>query len=158
MGRIVKTYNTVRDTLRFDGLDILLWKIFQRATSRLWTVEGQIWFRKDLRAPLSEVKARARIDIYEATVFDVPRLVALELEPFRNVHPQLFTQELRSRREIYAEDIRLGEKFFVASIGSEIVHLNWTHFITMRPAFGYPVRLGSSDVVTTGAFTAARWR
>lgn len=158
MARLGESYRKVRDTLRYEGIAILLWKVLQRVANRLWQIEAEIWFDKDLSRPLPEVTARCDIQIAEASEFDVPNLVALELEPFRSLAPSLLADETRIRNEIYRDDIRRGETFFVAAVGSAIAHINWTHYVMLRPAFGQPIILDGSEVLTTGAYTPSRWR
>jgi hypothetical protein len=158
LARLGNTYRKVRDTVRYEGFGILLWKTLQRATNRFWQIEAEIWFAKDLSRPLPEVTARCDIEITEASEFDVPQLVAVQLEPYRSVAPSILAEETRIRNKVYRDDIRRGEKVFVATVGPDIVHVNWTHYVMHCSSFGHPILLDGSTVVTTDGSTSPRWR
>jgi hypothetical protein len=152
------------DTIRYDGLGIFLWRVLVKALSPFGGLAIQFVFEKDLRRPLTTIAPRIPIVIAIATAADIDDIVAVSLGLQPNSRPFTKAQVARlarARGELAHEigrAISCGEKFFIARVGSEIVHVNSSRFRCMSSVPGYTGRLRPGEVYTTDAFTAHGWR
>ncbi len=161
-------YRETRDTLRYHGLLVLLYKILIKCASPFARVGIDILFYMDLSEPLSEKHARIEIDIREASEAEIERLVRVQYGTPLPLDARLsddeeYEEALRTRqravyRERYAEDLRIGDKCFVARVGEEIVHINWSRYPRAHPVPGCVFDLAPDEVFTTDAFTPDEWR
>jgi hypothetical protein len=157
--RLYYALRTARETVRYRGFGLLLWEAFQASVGRFWEIEAEIWFSKDLEQVSGERRCRVDLQIAEADESEVPAIVACELEEdFESTEPDEFAEETRTRPLIYLSNIRRGERCFVARVGAEIVHVNWTHYVTVPSLFAPLIILEPTEVLTTGAYTPPQWR
>lgn len=161
-------FRRARDTLRHDGVLILLWKILTKPLSIFGRVSVEIFFDKDLTQPLDAKVAKVEITIIQATEADIDRLVAVEHgTPAADDVPlsdaEEYEEELRARirahrAEMFAEDLRRGDRCFYAMSGEEIVHVNWSRYSEVIPIPNWRIELRPDEVFTTDAYTPDAWR
>lgn len=64
----------------------------------------------------------------------------------------------RSARSHYADRLRRGEQCYLATVGGELAHVNWTCFDWGDALPGHPIRLHRGEIYTTDAFTPLPFR
>ncbi|MEO8304439.1 MAG: hypothetical protein ABI724_09990 [Betaproteobacteria bacterium] len=173
IGRLKRYAETVRDSLRYEGLAILSWRILVKLLSPVAQVDHQILFDMDLTQTIAERPARVDCTIEPATEADIERIVdgRIPLLPVVNDSELSDSQEYaravleRERAELRQRFagkalswLRGGEMCFVARIGSTIAHSNWIQFHGSETAGERPIHLMPGEVYMTEGFTAERWR
>ncbi|MCZ6890380.1 MAG: hypothetical protein O7H39_17970 [Gammaproteobacteria bacterium] len=159
----------IRDTLRYDGVLILFWKVLVKGLSPFCRLGMEILFEKDLTRPLKSSYARVDVLVGEATEADVDQLVALEfgtpIDDETNLSDaEEFAEAVRAQMracvtEEYLDAFRRGDKCFIGKVGDEIVHKNWTRFQWVQPIPGCEFSLQTGEeVFTSDAFTPEDWR
>ena len=167
--RLQSYATTISNSLKYEGVSILLWRIVVKLVSPLAHLDHQILFEFDLTQPVAERHARIDCTIRPATEADIDAIVDGRVPPF----PRLDWSELSDREEyeqawnerICAENrayfrkkvtqwMRAGETCFIACIGNEVVHSNWIQFDWSRTANEREVALGPGEIYTTEGFTA----
>jgi len=164
MGAFQRVYRKIADTARHDGISALLWKGILKAASPFGRLGMEMVFYMDLTRPMDPRAARVGVDIEEASEADADSIVAVR-------HPPLPAERLENAREraLHAvtvefstqrirDDLRRGEKCFIARIDGAIAHTNWTRFHHAHPIPGCAFALQPHEVFTTDAFTAPAWR
>ncbi len=165
---VARYYRRARGTLRYDGVLILLWKILTKPLSLFGRISVEIFFEKDLTQPLDAKAAKVEITITQATEADVERLVTVEHGtpvdddiPLSDAeeYEEEFRARIRARRaEEFVEDVRRGDRCFIAKSGEEIVHVNWSRYTEAIPIPGWRIELQPDEVFTTDAYTPEAWR
>ncbi len=115
------------ETLRYEGLHILLWRTVKMCLSPLGSLRLATFYQKDLTQPLREIRARVELTLTEATESDIEELVPLvrrRYGPSEDLGPY---QKLGIRDTILRR-FRRGQRCFVGKIGTQIVHYNWISF------------------------------
>jgi glycosyltransferase involved in cell wall biosynthesis len=146
------------DTLRYEGLPILLWRTFSRCLSPLGTLQPWTFYQWDLTRPIGERPARAGISVALAAESDIDQLEALVAQRYGPTDIGPYAK--LGIRPTIVHRLRQGLRCFVARMGAEIVHYNW---IAFRPeeslgdsaAF---IVLGGSEAYCSDAFTVEAWR
>lgn len=167
--RIRNYYRTAVSDLRYQGIEVLLWRAAVKLASPFAKLDLQILFDLDLTRPLEPRAARVECSIERASESDLDSMLDMQMRLLQEVDPaQLsdaeeleYARYLRARaagRESFARALRAGEICFVARIGGEIAHSNWIRFHDCAPVESRPVDLERGEVYTTDAFTADAWR
>jgi len=117
-------YKRTMDTLRYEGIHILLWRTFKICLSPLGELGMVTLCRKDLTRPLREIRAKVEVTFGQATESDIEELTTLVV---RRYGPKAYKKRDMFRDELL-ERFANGNKCFVAKIGTEIVHYNWIFF------------------------------
>ena len=165
---VARYFRRTRDTLRYDGILVLIWKIFTKPLSIFGRLSVEVFFDKDLTQPLDAKTAKVELTIIQATEADVDRLIAVEHGiPLADDLPlsdtEEYEEELRARirayrTETYLADLRRGDRCFYAMSGEEIVHVNWSRYSEVIPIPNWRIELRPDEVFTTDAYTPDAWR
>lgn len=168
MNKLVGWYHTARDSILYEGVPILLWRVLVKLASPVAELHHQILFEHDLTQPIEQRAARIECHIEQATEADIERLVDQRLsrpaadgqdlsdeDEFRRA----WLERERSRqRDAYRRWFRAGELCFVARIGDELGHSNWIRFYETGPVPSRPVELAPREAYLIEGFTPDRWR
>lgn len=148
-------YKRSVETLRYEGIHILLWRMARMCLSPLGVLGMETFYWKDLTQPLKEFRAKVNITICRATASDMEQLTTLL---GRRYGPRTHMSE--KYRDIFLKRFRDGNECFVAKIGTEIVSYNWIIYDQkMQVANGYrSIHLKDDEVYTDDAYTAEVWR
>jgi GNAT superfamily N-acetyltransferase len=151
-------YEEARETVRHQGVALLLWEMFQNALSPLWEIEAEIWFAKDLSEVSDHPHPTLDLRIAEAEPDDVPAIVACLIEEDLPLDPDELVEETRKLTRVQLSKMRMGGTCFLARVDGELVHINWTLYRITASMLSSAVLLDYEEVVTTDAYTAPRWR
>jgi ribosomal protein S18 acetylase RimI-like enzyme len=167
--RLREYYRTGLEDIRYQGLSVLLWRSFVKLLSPLGQVHLQILYEIDLREPIEAFRARTDCTIEIASEADIDEILDVQVKlPPREVVAHLpdddelrYAQLAAARAETRAgflQAMRAGELCFVARVGREMVHTNWTRFHDCGLVHSRPVDLMPGEIYTTDGYTAAAWR
>jgi len=162
-------YSVALADLRYQGLEVLLWRIVVKLLSPALRLDLQILFDFDLTRPLEARAPKVAVTITRADEADIddildmqlPRLAPEQIAALDDVQELQYAQMLRARGkafDIYRRSMWAGERCYVARADGLIVHSNWIRFHDSGPMEGRPVELGPGEVYTTDAYTADDWR
>lgn len=140
------------DTVRYEGLHILLWRLLKLGLSPLGDLGMVSFCRKDLTQPLGETRAKVHLIISQASEADIDQLATLVAKRYGPAWKRkLFTT--RGIQETIRERFQQGAKCFVGRIGTEIVHYNWIFFPREESS-----HLSDREPLCDDAFTVEEWR
>src|SRR5437867_606669 len=125
MRTLLGWYHVAYDSIRYEGVPILLWRIMAKLLSPVAYVHTQMLFEFDLTQPIEQRSARVECDVAQATEADLDSLVDQQMSRPRPVDdPELSDEEeyLRAwlsrerarQRDTYRLWLRAGELCFVA--------------------------------------------
>jgi hypothetical protein len=148
------------DTIRYEGLHILLWRILRRSLSPFGRLDMDSFCRKDLTQPLGEKRARVDLTISQATEADTDQLAALVAKRYGPKQKrELF--ETCSIQKTIRDRFQQGAKCFVGRIGAEMVAYNWIFFHGREWShrhFVLSISLNDDEALCDDAFTVGEWR
>ena len=167
--RLRNYFRTAVADLRYQGLEVFLWRIVVKVCSPIAKLDLQILFEIDLKQPIEQRQARLDCVIEAAGETDLDEILDLQVQlpPPESLGEMTDSQELQYAQTARVRDrgkrsfeqaLRAGERCFVARIGGRIAHSNWIRFHDCGPAEGRPVDLMPGEVYTTDAFTGDAWR
>jgi len=147
-------WRQVSDTLRYEGLHILLWRIPRWCLSPLVDLGFINFYQRDLTQPLGEIRARVDLNVTQANESDTDQIASLEITGSR-------PRPLRERtiRDTILQRFRRGSKCFVGKIGTEVVHYNWISF-HRREVIGKTriIELRDDEAFCHSGLTSEAWR
>ena len=144
------------DTIRYEGLHILLWRMLRLGLSPLGELRVVSFCRRDLTQPLGETQAKVDLIVSQAAQADIDQLAAL-VEKRWSPKQKLKLFKTKSIQETINEQFQQGAKCFVGRIGTEIVHYNWIFF--HRKEYGrYFIHLSDREALCDDGFTVEEWR
>ncbi len=144
------------DTIRYEGLRILLWRMLRFGLSPLGELRVVSFCRRDLTQPLGETQAKVDLFVSQAAVADIDQLAALVAKRW-SPKQKLKMFKTKSIQETINEKFQQGAKCFVGKIGAEMVHYNWIFF--HRKEYGhYFIHLSDREALCDDAFTVEEWR
>jgi len=168
MRRILGWYNTTRDSILYEGVSILLWRILVKLVSPVAELHHQILYEFDLTQPIKQRSARVDCHLQQMTEADIEVLVDQRLgrPPPDDVQLSNENEYRRARlererarlRDTYRRWFRAGELCFVARIDKELGHSNWIRFYETGPVSSRPVTLGPGEAYCIEGFTPVHWR
>ena len=171
--RLRRYARTARDSIRYEGPLILLWRIWVKLLSPVVNLDHQILFEIDLSVPVAQRAARVECVIEQASEADIDRIVAShypeappaaghdlsDAEEYEwSVYARQRAHLARTFRESALQWLRAGELCFVARVRGQIAHTNWIRFHGCGPVAQRPIRLLPTEVYTTEAHTGEAWR
>jgi hypothetical protein len=162
-------FRTASDSIKYEGISILCWRILAKAVSPFADVHTQMLFDFDLTKPVEQREARIECRVEQATEADLDALVdqrmtrvpaddGEELTDEEEYRRAWLRRERARLRDAYRRWFRAGELCFVARIGDEIAHNNWIHFHGCKPLSSRPIYLAPGEAYAAEGFTTARWR
>src|SRR5437660_8942386 len=134
MHTLLGWYQTAYDSIRYEGLPILFWRILAKLLSPVAELHTQMLFEFDLTQPIEQRSARVECRVEQATEADLDSLVDQrmsrpppdeELSDEEEYDCARLHRERARLRDTYRQWFRAGELCFVARIGDEIAHNNW---------------------------------
>jgi len=168
MRTLISWYQTVANSLRYEGIPILLWRILAKLLSPVASVYTQMLFEYDLTRSIEPRPARIKCTVGLATEAELDALVDqqldrplpddAELSDEDEYHRAWLHRERARLRNEYREWFRAGELCFVARVGDEIAHNNWLHVYGCAHLSSRPIDLGPGEVYAAEGSTAVRWR
>lgn len=158
-------YLTAVSDLRYQGGEVLLWRVVVKLLSPLVRLDQQILFEIDLTGSLEARQPKADVVITRAGPDDIDDILDMqmqlltpqEIEQLSDSEELQYAQLLRVRKtayDEYATAMRAGEESYVARENGTMVHSNWIRFHDNAPMGGRPVDLKPGEVYTTDAHTA----
>ena len=170
MLKVIRSYivTGVAD-VRYQGVEVLLWRIAAKLCLPLVKLDLQILFDLDLKRPLESRPAKIECVVEPASERDIDQILDMQMQRLPPDALALLTDEeevryalmLRSRAnaaDIYRRAMRAGEMCFVARHEGIVVHSNWIRFHENGPMEGRPVLLAPGEVYTTDAYTMDEFR
>jgi hypothetical protein len=169
LDRLKNYATTANNSLKYEGVSILLWRMLVKLLSPFVELHHQILFEYDLTQPIPERHARIECVIRPATEADLDAIVdgrtpvlprvdwsgLPDREEYAQASLERDSAEIRENfRRSATRWMRAGETCFIACIGNEVVHSNWIQFDWSRTADEREVALGTGDIYTTEGFTA----
>ncbi len=141
------------DTVRYEGLHILLWRLFRLGLSPLGRLAIDSLCRMDLTQPLRRTPAKVNLTVGQASEADIDELAALVAQRYSPGNLRKWFEE-RSIQETIRDRFEEGAKCFVGKIGTEIVNYNWIFFREKEwPGVPYFIYLGEREALLDDAFT-----
>lgn len=158
-------YLTAVADLRFQGVEVLLWRVVVKLLSPVVRLDQQILFEFDLTGSLSTRKPKVDIVISQADPGDIDDILDMqmrlltpqEVAELSDIDELHYAQLMRVRKNAYDEyaaAMRAGEECYVARENGAMVHSNWIRYHDNAPMGGRPVDLKPGEVYTTDAHTA----
>lgn len=139
------------DTIRYEGLHILLWRLLKLGLSPLGELGMVSFCRKDLTQPLGEMRVKVHLIVNQATEADIDQLNTLVAKRYGPEQKRkLF--KTQGIQETIRDRFQQGAKCFVGRMGTEIVHYNWIFFHRNE------LSLGDGEAFFNDAFTVEEWR
>jgi len=162
-------YHTAIADLRYQGIEVFLWRAFVKLLSPLVKIDLHILYDKDLTVPIEQRQAKIDCRIERATAADLDEIIDMQMpQPPSEAIDQLSDeQELQyaqlalaraKAKETFLRTMRAGEYCFIARVDGIVAHSNWTRFHDCAPVEGRPVDLQPGEIYTTDGFTDERWR
>lgn len=146
------------DTIRYEGLHILLWRMLILGLSPLGTLAIDSFCRKDLTRPLGEMQAKVDLIVSQATEAHIDELATLVAKRYGPKYVREWFKT-RSIQETIGDRFQQGAKCFVGRIGTEIVHYNWVLFHSEEwPRAPHFIHLSDREALCDDAFTVEEWR
>ena len=167
--KLIAYYRIAVSDLRYQGVEVLLWRIVVKLLSPVVRLDQQILFDFDLSAELKARQPKLEVVIARATPDDIDEILDMqmqllapeEVEQLSDAEELQYAQLLRVRKtayDEYAAAMRAGEECYVARAEGAIVHSNWIRFHDNAALDGRPVNLKPGEVYTTDAHTAQERR
>jgi len=168
MRTLLGWYRTAYDSIRYEGVPILLWRILVKLVSPVVELHHQILFEFDLTQPIEQRSALVECHVEQATEANIETLVDQrmgrplpddrELSDEEEYHRAWVDRERARLRDAYRRWFRAEELCFVARIGDEYGHSNWIRFHGAPPMSSRPVDLAPGEAYCIEGFTPNRWR
>jgi GNAT superfamily N-acetyltransferase len=154
------------EALGGEKFSLAVWNILAKLVSPLGRLSVELLLRRDLKGPIPPISANVEVTIRPTAEGELDRVARLYSRD-----PYLYLGDAPSAAlnadtsesdpnalELYRERMRRGEKCFLALVGSEIAHVNWTCFQWGEAIAGRPLVLRAGQVYTTDAFTVEKYR
>ena len=171
--RLRDYYRIAVADLRYQGVEVLLWRIIVKLLSPLVRLDIQILFEYDLTRPIPERKARVDCEIGPAEESEMATLAHQRYKPLAAGDDTSLSDSAEYDRAFYERQVanlrndylrnsltwlRAGEMCFVARIGKDLAHSNWIRFDWCGPTPQRQIRLYPGEVYTTDGHTLTPWR
>jgi GNAT superfamily N-acetyltransferase len=133
-----------------------LWQALRVGTSPIGELTCAILFERSLAQPVETAANRLDATLRLASENDIDTICRL----YAGDEWLWLGRSLDDRlgRDLYIERLRRGELCYIASVGGEVAHINWTCLAWGDALPGHPIRLRPGEVYTTDAFTPPRFR
>jgi hypothetical protein len=155
-----------------DGEAAVSKKSLPPNASRIWTtllsplgrLSVELLLRRDLHQAIPAISTKIEVTIRPATereLYHVARLYSGDPYLYLGDAPLAGEEAAASEKravDLYRQQMRRGEKCFLALVGGEIVHVNWICFRWGEALLGRPLILQPGQVYTTDGFTVERYR
>lgn len=171
--RLRDYYRKAVSDLRYQGLEVLLWRIIVKLMSPLVRLDVQILFEYDLTRPIPRPQTRVDCEIGTADEGDMATIARQRYAPQPAKDETVLTDSQEYERAFYERQsenmahaylqnsltwLRAGEMCFVARIGDDFAHSNWIRFDWCGPSPHREIRLFPGEVYTTDGHTLTPWR
>ena len=149
-------YKRSMETLRYEGFQVLLWRLLKMCLSPIGDLGIETLCHKDLTQPLGEIRAKVGVTFSQATESDIEVLTTLAVRRFG---PKA-SKKRDALHEMLLQRFRDGNKCFVGKIGTEIVNYNWIFFnpVIAQYKTGYCIHLKNDEAHCDDAYTSEPWR
>lgn len=143
-------------SIPFGAIRSQLWRLSRRAAAPFGDLCCSLLFERSLIEPVVAIPNRLKAQIRLAGEDDIEtvcRLYATDPWLWLGRHPDDV-----SAIELYRDRLRRGERCYLAFVGDELAHVNWTCYRWGDALPGRPVRLERNEIYTTDALTPAAFR
>jgi len=162
-------YHTAVADIRFQGVDVFLWRATVKLLSPVVKIDLHILYDKDLTQPIEQRQPKIECTIGPATPEEIDEIVDMQmvlpppeaLEHLSDDEELMYAQlaQMRARaKETFLRTMRAGEICFIARVDGIVAHSNWTRYHDNGWVDGRPVDLQPGEIYTTDGFTDERWR
>ncbi len=159
---------TVTD-LRYQSVQVLLWRILVKLFSPVLKFDLQILFDLDLTQPVQVRQSKVACVITQAgedaidDILDMqmPRLSPEQTAQLSDADELQHARMLRVRAkayDTYLRSMRAGEQCFVARVDGVIAHSNWICAYGCAPTEACSVHLKPGEIYSTDGFTREMYR
>jgi GNAT superfamily N-acetyltransferase len=147
-------------SIRLSWLDLLarVWGGVVRLSTPFAHISIDLLYVRDLNQVIRRPEARVPVTTREADERDLDMIVRTLSQDSYMYLGSSFSIPDRFSREPYAKRLERGEKCYLAFVGGELAHINWTCFTWGDAVLGYPVVLRPGEIYTTDALTLPRYR
>ncbi len=162
-------YRTAVADLRYQGIEVLMWRVLVKLFSPLVKLDLQILFDLDLTQAFQVKKAKLECTIEQASEADIDAILDMQMQRFApDEVAQLgdgaelqYAQLLRLRataHETYQKAMYAGEQCYVARVDGSIAHSNWLRVYGCAPLDTCALDLKPGEIYTTDGFTREVFR
>lgn len=146
------------DTVRYEGLHILLWRMLRLGVSPLGRLAMDSFCRMDLTQPLGRTQAKVSLFVSQATEADIDKLAALVAKRYGPGGVRKWFKT-RSIQDTIRDRFQQEARCFVGKIGTEMVAYNWIFFHKKEWSHGhFATSLNDDEALCDEAFTVKELR
>ncbi len=138
------------------GLVARLWRLVRGAVSPFGDLRCVFFFERSLIEPVTAVPNRLNATIRLAGETDLGAICGFYKNDswlWLGSHPGD-----KAAEQLYRDRLSRGERCYLALVGDELAHVNWTCYRWGDALPGRPLWLGAGEVYTTDAFTPVAFR
>ena len=162
-------YRTAVSDLRFQGVEILMWRIMVKLLSPVLRVDIQILFDLDLTEPVPvrpakiecEIRQTDAAELDEILDMQMQRLLPEQIAQLTDAQELQYAQLMRARAkaiDTYQKGLRAGERCYIARVDGIVAHSNWLRFHDCAPVDTCALDLKPGEIYTTDGFTREIYR
>lgn len=138
------------------GAGARVWQFARSAAAPFGDLCCVLFFERSLTEPVATAPNRLDATIRLATEDDLGAICRLYADD-----PWLWLGSDpgdKTAEQLYRDRLLRGERCYLAFVGNDLAHVNWTCYRWGDALPGRPLRLGPGEVYTTDAFTPATFR
>jgi GNAT superfamily N-acetyltransferase len=144
------------EAARGTGATARLWQFVRRTAVPFGDLCCALFFERSLIEPLTTAPNRLNATIRLAREDDLGAICRLyAYDPWLWLGSDPGDQ---TAVQLYRDRLRRGERCYLACVGSDLAHVNWTCYHWGDALPGHPLRLRPGEVYTTDAFTPPAFR
>ena len=162
-------YQTAASDLRYQGPEVLLYRLITKLLSPMVRLDLQILYDIDLSHFDNVLPAKVPVTIERASLADLeeiiemqaPRLSSEQMAGLSDEDERQYALSMQGRAkgmDTYRRQMLADEYFFVARVGGAIGHSNWLHFHDSGQTNNCHLELRPGEVYSTDGFTAVSQR
>ena len=153
-------YRTAVADLRFQGVDVLLWRGLRKLFSPVIMLDLQILFDLDLTQPFEVKHSRIDCVISQAGEDDIDAILDMQMQRLApeavaqlsdpaDLQYVLLLRQRATAHATYQTGMRAGERCYVARVGGVVAHSNWMRVHECAPLDTCPLVLKPGEIYTT---------
>lgn len=162
-------YRTAVADLRYQGAEVLLWRVLMKVFSPLVKLDLQILFDLDLTQPFLVKHARIECVISQASEAEIDEILDMQMQ---RLSPEEVAQLSDAAELQYATLVRLratafetyrtgmhaGERCYIARVAGVVAHSNWMRVHECAAVDTCSLDLKPGEIYTTDGYTRESFR